>query len=386
MSWPRGDLIIRSATKIMVSIMVDKTSNKKKIKLLLLEGDGIGPEICREALKIFDVLDRKYALNLEIVMEDVGLKSLEAVGSTLPKHVLKLAKEVDGIVMGPMSTNEYPRKNNGGINPSGTIRKKLELFANIRPAKSYFKSSGSSRKEIDLIIVRENTEGFYSDRSMYVGSGEFMPTEDLAVSVRKITRGASVRIAKIAFELARTRSKRVTAVHKSNVFRLSDGLFLESVRDVKKNYPDIDYSEQLVDAMAARLVRDPENFDVIVTTNMFGDILSDEASEIAGGLGLASSINYGEQYAMAQAQHGSAPEIAGKNIANPTALIGSVAMLLNWLAMKRNDPKLDEVAVEVQNALEKMISNVETRTRDLGGNTNTSDFGCGVASYLEGDS
>ena len=358
-------------------------AHQKKLKLLVLEGDGIGPEICREALKILNVLNRKYALNLEIILEDVGLKSLEAVGSTLPEHIVELAKEVDGIVMGPMSTNEYPSKNNGGINPSGTIRKKLDLFANIRPARSYFGSSVSYQKEIDLVIVRENTEGFYSDRSMYVGSGEFMPTEDLAVSVRKITRGASLRIAKIAFELAQTRSKRVTAVHKSNVFRLSDGLFLESVRDVQKNYPCIDYSEQLVDAMAARLIRDPENFDVIVTTNMFGDILSDEASEIAGGLGLASSINYGEQNAMAQAQHGSAPEIAGKNVANPTALIGSIAMLFNWLAIKHNDPKLDEAALEIQNALAKMISNVEDRTSDLGGSSSTSGFGSGVASYLE---
>ena len=219
---------------------------------------------------------------------------------------------------------------------------------------------------------------------MYVGSGEFMPTEDLAVSVRKITRGASIRIAKIAFELAQTRSKKVTAVHKSNVFRLSDGLFLKSVRDVKKNYPNIHYSEQLVDAMAARLVRDPESFDVIVTTNMFGDNLSDEASEIAGGLGLASSINYGEQNAIAQAQHGSAPEIAGKNIANPTALIGSIAMLFNWLAIQRNDLKFDEAAQDIHNALAEMISNIETRTRDLGGDNTTSGFGCGVATFLEG--
>ena len=366
--------------------MVDKNRIQKNLQLLVLEGDGIGPEICREAVRILNVLDRKHALNLEIITENVGLKSLETVGSTLPEHVVDLAKAVDGIVMGPMSTNEYPNKNNGGINPSGTIRKKLDLFANVRPAKSYFGSLGSSRKVIDLVIVRENTEGFYSDRSMYVGPGEFMPTEDLAISVRKITRSASIRIAKIAFELAQVRSKRLTAVHKSNVFRLSDGLFLESVRDVKKNYPDIDYSEQIVDAMAARLVRDPENFDVIVTTNMFGDILSDEASELAGGLGLASSLNYGTRNAMAQAQHGSAPEIAGQNIANPTALIGSIAMLFNWLAIERNNPKLDEAALEIRNGLANMISNVEARTRDLGGQNSTSGFGCGLATYLEGQS
>ncbi len=359
---------------------------QKSLQLLVLEGDGIGPEICREAVKILNVLDRKHALNLEIITKDVGLKSLETVGSTLPEHVVELAKEVDGIVMGPMSTNEYPSKNNGGINPSGTIRKKLDLFANVRPAKSYFESLGLGRRGIDLVIVRENTEGFYSDRSMYVGSGEFMPTEDLAISVRKITRRASIRIAKIAFELAKARSKRVTAVHKSNVFRLSDGLFLESVREVKKNYPDIEYSEQLVDAMAARLVRDPENFDVIVTTNMFGDILSDEASELAGGLGLASSINYGTQNAMAQAQHGSAPEIAGQNIANPTALIESIAMLFSWLAIERNDPSLDHAALAIRNALSNMISNVEERTRDLGGQNSTSGFGCGLVTYLEGQS
>jgi 3-isopropylmalate dehydrogenase len=363
--------------------MVGKTKIQKNLQLLILEGDGIGPEICREAVKVLNVLDRKYALNLEIIIENVGLKSLETVGSTLPEHVVELARGVDGIVMGPMSTNEYPNENNGGINPSGTIRKKLDLFANVRPAKSYFRSLGLDRAEIDLVIVRENTEGFYSDRSMYIGSGEFMPTEDLAVSVRKITRSASIRIAKVAFELAQARSKRLTAVHKSNVFRLSDGLFLESVRDVKNNYPDIDYSEQIVDAMAARLVRDPENFDVLVTTNMFGDILSDEASELAGGLGLASSINYGTQNAMAQAQHGSAPEIAGQNVANPTALIGSIAMLFNWLGMMRRDPTLEEAAHSIENALTHLMSNVDARTRDLGGRNSTSGFGCGVAAYLD---
>ena len=138
--------------------------------------------------------------------------------------------------------------------------------------------------------------------------------------------------------------------------------------------------------MAARLVRDPENFDVIVTTNMFGDILSDEASELAGGLGLASSLNYGTRNAMAQAQHGSAPEIAGQNIANPTALIGSIAMLFNWLAIERNNPKLDEAALEIRNGLVNMISDVEARTRDLGGHNSTSGFGCGLASYIEAQS
>jgi len=229
------------------------------------------------------------------------------------------------------------------------------------------------------VIVRENTEGFYADRNMFQGSGEFMPTADLALAVRKITRDGSTRIAEAAFRLAMQRRKQVTAVHKANVLRVSDALYLECVRAVAARYPQVAYEERIIDAMAALLIRDASAFDVVVTTNMFGDILSDEASEIAGSLGLAASLNAGKDHAVAQAQHGSAPDIASKNIANPASLIGSAAMLLAWLGERRADDKLVHAAAAIEAALDRVIAAPDGRTPDLGGKLGTDAFAARVA-------
>ncbi len=232
------------------------------------------------------------------------------------------------------------------------------------------------------MIVRENTEGFYADRSMHLGPGEFMPTPDLALAMRKITRAGSTRIAEAAFKLALQRRKKVTAVHKANVLRVSDGLYLECTRAVAARYPQVAYEERIIDAMAALLVRDASPFDVIVTTNMYGDILSDEASEIAGSLGLAASLNAGAEHAVAQAQHGSAPDIAGKNIANPSSLIGSAAMLLAWLGERRGEKKLIDAAQAIDGALDRVIAKREWRTPDMGGPLGTDAFAARVAELV----
>ena len=217
---------------------------------------------------------------------------------------------------------------------------------------------------------------------MHYGLGEFMPTPDLALSVRKISREGSTRIAEAAFRLAGRRRRKVTAVHKANVLRVSDGLFLECVRAVAKRYPDVAYEERIIDAMAALLVRDASAFDVIVTTNMFGDILSDEASEIAGSLGLAASINAGEAHALAQAQHGSAPDIAGRDLANPASLIGSAGMLLAWLGERRGSERLLRAGELIERALDAVIARPEWRTADLGGPLGTRAFGERVAAAV----
>jgi isocitrate/isopropylmalate dehydrogenase len=206
-----------------------------------------------------------------------------------------------------------------------------------------------------------------------------MPTPDLALAIRKITRDGSTRIAEAAFKLAMQRRKKVTAVHKANVLRVSDGLYLECVRAVAARYPQVQYEERIIDAMAALLIRDASQFDVVVTTNMFGDILSDEASEIAGSLGLAASLNAGASHAVAQAQHGSAPDIAGKNIANPSSLIGSAAMLLAWLGERRGDDKLVRAGAAIESALDRVIATPDGRTADLGGRLGTDAFGKRVA-------
>jgi isocitrate/isopropylmalate dehydrogenase len=351
--------------------------------LLVLEGDGIGPEISRATVEVLQAADRLYGLDLRYEYADIGLKPLAETGTTFPDGVLVKARAADGVVLGPVSHNQYPPVTQGGINPSGALRKQLDLYANIRPARTRGGFTAHSSKPVDLVMVRENTEGFYADRNMFMGNGEFMPTPDVALSVRKVTRQASLRIAEAAFELAMKRRRQVAVVHKANVLRISDGLFLECTREVAQRYPEVECQEFIVDAMAALLVRDPSRFDVIVTTNMFGDILSDEAAELSGSLGLAASLNAGTEHGVAQAQHGSAPDIAGQGVANPASLIGSAAMLLDWLARRGHGQAFERAGAAIEQALDATIATPEGRTRDMGGSLGTQAFTALVCQHLE---
>jgi isocitrate/isopropylmalate dehydrogenase len=351
--------------------------------LVVMEGDGIGPEISAATVAVLRAADRRFELGLDFTSASIGFAALRAEGTTFPTAALEAAKAADGVVLGPVSHNDYPPVAEGGLNPSGELRKRLDLFANIRPARTRGGFPARCGSPVDLVIVRENTEGFYADRSMFVGPGEFMPTPDLALAVRKITRAGSTRIAEAAFALARRRRQQVTAVHKANVLRVTEGLFLECVRAVAAKFPDVEYKEQIIDAMTALLVRDASVFDVVVTTNMYGDILSDLASEIAGSLGTAASLNAGADHAVAQAQHGSAPDLAGKDLANPASLIGSAAMLLAWIGERRDDGRLVGAAKAIETALERTIATPAWRTRDLGGPLGTKAFGERVAAMLE---
>jgi 3-isopropylmalate dehydrogenase len=352
------------------------------MKLLVLPGDGIGPEITRATLDVLRAADAASSVGLEFETREIGLASLATDGTTLPSEVLARIPEVDGVILGPVSHYAYPPPEQGGINPSAELRVRFELYANIRPCRSRAAFS-ILRKPMDLVIVRENTEGFYSDRNMFAGSGEFMPDPDLAFSIRKISARGSSRVARAAFQLARGRRRKVTAVHKANVVKLSDGLFLREVRKVAQEFPDVELEELIVDATAALLIRTPERFDVIVTTNMFGDILSDEAAELSGSLGLGASINAGDDRCVAQAQHGSAPDIAGKNVANPTSLILSAAMLLDWHGRRSGSPKLVAAAALVERAVDRVLENPITRTRDIGGSLNTDTFTDAVIAMLK---
>lgn len=353
------------------------------MKILVLPGDGIGPEITKATLDVLQAADQALSLGLEFEEMDIGFASLEKVGSTCPDAVLERIPQVDGTILGPVSHYDYPTRDKGGINPSGELRVKFELGANIRPCRSRDDLT-VLRKPMDLIIVRECTEGFYSDRNMFAGVPEFMPDADTALSVRKITAKACRRVAEAAFQLAQGRRKKVTAVHKANVVKMSDGLFLRVVREVAKDYPDVQLEELIVDATAALLIRTPDRFDVIVTTNMFGDILSDEASELSGSLGLGGSINAGDDICVAQAQHGSAPDIQGQNIANPTSLILSAAMLLNWRGQRDGNAKLIEAAALIEKATDQVLDNPAQRTRDVGGQQNTDAFANAVIAALQG--
>jgi 3-isopropylmalate dehydrogenase len=351
------------------------------MRILVLPGDGIGPEITEATLRVLTAAGSAFGLSLDFDHRDIGLKALAEQGTTLPDEVLRRVTEVDGTLLGPVSHYEYPPPDQGGRNPSAELRTRFELFANIRPCRSV---PGLSvlREPMDLVIVRENTEGFYSDRNMYAGGGEFMPDPDSAFSLRKVTAHASRRVARAAFELARTRRRVVTAVHKANVVKLSDGLFLREVRAVAADYPDVELRELIVDAAAALLIRRPASFDVLVTTNMFGDILSDEASELCGSLGLGGAVNAGHDLCVAQAQHGSAPDIAGRGVANPVSLILSAGMLLDWHGARSGRAELRAAATAIREAVDAVVADPATRTRDLGGHLSTGELAEAVIGAL----
>ena len=352
------------------------------MKILVLPGDGIGEEITKATMNVLEIVNERFTLGLEFYFKDIGFASLEKTGTTLPDEVLEEAKRSDGIILGPISHLDYPPRDQGGVNVSAAFRVKLDLYANIRPARTRPGLPGT-HGEMDLVIMRECTEGFYSDRNMVAGTGEFMPTNDMAMSVRKITAFACERITRRSFELARTRRKKVTAIHKANCMILTDGLFLREVRKVAQEFPDVELDEIIIDAMTAHLVRTPERFDVVVATNFYGDILSDLASELSGSLGLAGSINAGDNLAAAQAQHGSAPDIAGQDKANPTSLILSAAMLLNWLGARHNNKAFNDAATAIDTAIDAVLAEPDKRTADLGGPLGTQAFAAVVAEALK---
>ncbi|TRW99133.1 isocitrate/isopropylmalate dehydrogenase family protein [Paracoccus sp. M683] len=351
------------------------------MRIMTLPCDGIGPEIMTETLKVVAAANRKYDLGLTFQEEEVGFTSLKKYGTTLRQDVLDRARtEFDGIILGTQSHMDYPPVAEGGRNVSGGFRVGLDLYANVRPARSR-PSIPNKAPGMDLVIMREATEGFYPDRNMFKGVGEMMPDPDMALSVRKITRHSSMRICRQAFTLAMKRNKKVAAIHKANSFLMTDGLFLECFRAVAADFPEVQTEELIVDAFAALLVRKPETYDVVVATNFYGDILSDLASELSGSLGLAGSINANAETGLccAQAQHGSAPDIQGQNVANPTSLILSAAMMLSWLGEQRGIQKLQDAGAAIDRAVDKVVDDPTRRTRDLGGQVNTDQFGSFVA-------
>lgn len=346
---------------------------KETYKLAVARGDGIGPEIVGSSIKLLkQILKDLGKPNLiEFLNVDVGEDGIQNTGVSLPRSSIETMKNSDGLVLGPLNVGKYPVSDPGFPSPSGKIRKLFDLYANIRPSKSYGFRTNHGGKPFDIVIVRENTEGFYSDRNMYFGNGEFQPTEDVAMSLRVVTKNASDRIVKKAMEISRKRRKHVTAVHKENVLKVTDGLFLKRFNALAGEYSDIRTSNMIIDAMSYDLIKNPGKYDVIVTTNMYGDILSDEAAAIAGSLGLAPSLNAGDHFAMAQATHGSAPDIAGKSIANPLAIYLSIGMLLDWIGERNNDPILKEISGIVSGSSERFLNGKFELTPDLDGEGTT---------------
>lgn len=318
----------------------------------LIPGDGIGPEVAKAARQVLDAAGVK----IEWHEQQAGAEVINRFGTPLPQETLDSVRR-DGIALkGPIGTPI----GSGFRSVNVELRQKLDLYANFRPTRSV-RGVKSHYKDVDLIVLRENTEGLYSGLEHIVVPG-------VVESQRVITAKASERIIQAAFTIARKHQrKKVTVVHKANILKLSDGLFLEVAREIARQIPEIEYEESIVDATAMKLVLNPHQFDVLVMENLFGDIISDLTSGLIGGLGVAPSGNIGEKYAVFEAVHGTAPDIAGKNIANPTALILSGALLLQHL-------EEHEAAERVRNAVNKILGEGKTITPDLGGSAKTDEY------------
>jgi 3-isopropylmalate dehydrogenase len=348
------------------------------VELGVLDGDGIGPEVVSSAVRVLAAT----ALDVDLVELPVGWEAYEEHGSTVPGATLDGLEAVDGWLLGPVLSGEYPADDPAGGNPSSRLRTEFDLYSNHRPIRSY---DGLGPEGMALSVFRQNTEGFYADRNMHAGDGRVMPTEDVALSVRVVTRRESRRIAEVAFAHADERGLDVTAVHKANVLARGDGLFLEAVEAVGESYPDVELETRLVDAFATELVVDPTAHDVVVTTNLFGDVLSDEAAGVVGSLGLAPGLNHNDDdgYAMAQATHGAAPDIAGAGVANPAAMILSAGLLLDWLG-RRGAAGATEAAAAVSDAVTRTVEE-GPRTPDVGGDATTEAFTDAVVDRLRRD-
>jgi isocitrate/isopropylmalate dehydrogenase len=351
------------------------------MKIAILPGDDIGPEITEAALRVLRRADNLFGLNCDLEEFEVGMAAHRRTGTTLPTKALEAAIAADGVILGPGGMTAYPPAKDGGINIPGTIRKRLDLYANIRPARSR-PGIPHALPSLNCVIARENTEGFYADRNLFHGYGEVMPTPEVAISMRLITSRASRRIGRVAAELARRRNKHITMVGKRHVLQVTDGLFMQEVRSVLQQYEDVTLHEIDVDAMAADIYTNPAIYDVILTTNMFGDILSNLTAALSGGLGLAAALNVGDEHAAANAGHGSAPNIAGKGIANPTGMILSTALLLDWLGSRHKKNNYVAAAQAIQTAVDKTLGTSNFRTLDLGGTLSTNDFAATISSSL----
>ncbi|MBP4040287.1 MULTISPECIES: isocitrate dehydrogenase [Aeromonas] len=325
-----------------------------KRKITVIPGDGIGPSIIESAIQILT----HAGCDFEYEYADAGLVALEKHGELLPQATLDLIEKNKVSLKGPLTTPV----GGGFTSINVSLRKKFNLYANVRPVLS-FKGTKSRYENIDIITVRENTEGMYS------GAGQKRSDDNQSAEAMSIiTREGAARIVTFAFELARQEGrKKVTIIHKANILKSTSGLFLEVAREIAARYPDIQSEEMIVDAACMNLVMYPERFDVMVTTNLFGDILSDLCAGLVGGLGMAPGANIGDGAAIFEAVHGSAPDIAGKNIANPTSVILASIQMLEYLGMQ-------DKAERIREAVRATIESGDRVTRDLGGSASTSEF------------
>lgn len=334
-------------------------------RISLLTGDGIGPDLSEAVVVILDAIHDRCGVGFDVQRLPAGDAAIQDTGVALPDATMRQIRDSDACLKAPVGES--------AADVIVRLRRTLDLYANIRPAKSYTGVS-ALRDDIDMVIVRENTEDLYIRKEFQIDGG--------AVALRVITERASRRIAVRAFEMARRRNMmKVTCVHKSNVMSITDGLFSSVCAQVASEYPDVIYENMYVDACAMNLVRRPEQFDVILTTNLFGDILSDESSQVVGGLGMAPAANIGDDFALFEPVHGAAFDIAQLHVANPSSFILSARMMLEWLSSTRSDTACAEAARVLESALAGVVAS-GVGTRDIGGTLNTMGFAEQVASEI----
>jgi isocitrate dehydrogenase (NAD+) len=318
----------------------------------LIPGDGIGPEITESAVRVIEAA----GVDIEWDRQEAGIPAIQKFGVSVPEQLLDSIRENKVALKGPVTT----MVGKGFRSANVTLRQKLDLYANLRPVKS-IGGVPSRYEKVDLVIVRENTEDLYSGIEHQVSPG-------VSEAIKVVTARASERISRWAFEYARKHGrKKITLVHKANIMKVSDGLFLRTFEEVAKEYPDIEAEDKIVDALCMNLVQDPTRFDILLLGNLFGDIVSDLAAGLVGGLGVVPGANIGDEYAVFEAVHGSAPDIAGKNLANPTALIFSALLMLRHLGEH-------EAADRIWKSIVVTLAIGKHLTRDLGGNCSTSEF------------
>jgi 3-isopropylmalate dehydrogenase len=350
------------------------------MRIGILLGDDIGLEVVPECVKVMKAAAARTGLAIEWTPLPIGKAGHIEHGNTLPAVTEQALRGMHGWVMGPIGHAAYPRNDPTWIMPP--VRKRFDLFAALRPARAW-PDVPSVHKNVDLVVVREISEGMMSPSLVAAGGSELRPNDEVTIGMRVITRKGSNRVAREAFELARTRPrKKVTAAHKEPVYRLACGMFAEECRKVAKEFPDVTFEESMIDTISMKMVMNPQQYDVIVTTNQFGDILSDIGAGTVGGLGLAPGLGVGEKQAMAQATHGSAPDIAGRNIANPYAMVMSGQMLLAWLGRRHNEAKATQAAALIETAVARVITEAKTLTKDLGGTASTQQMGNAIAAAV----
>jgi len=353
-------------------------------KIGVLKGDCIGPEIVESAVAVLNAVTDKVANGTKFELEEfpMGWEGIHQYGEPVPEVTKEGLKLVDAWIMGPHDSAAYPDDQRiSKRNPSGELRHYFDLYSNVRPNRN-LPGCKSLVGEADFVIFRENSEGLLSDRNMYKGTGESMITPDIAITTGVFTRKAIERIAHEAFKLAETRRKKVTVIHKANVIKYCFELFRDVCYEVgEKYYPDVEVNDYHIDASTAHLVKNAKSFDVIVTENLFGDILSDLAGELMGSLGLSGAINTNGTQVMAQAAHGSAPDIGGMNVANPTSMMLSTVMLLDWMGVNHNDQGLIELSKVMEKAILTTLE-MGPKTRDLGGSASTTEFTAAVIANI----